>query len=232
MSLYESEPDKLVDYCPISAFPEEPFVAQVALHRYYTYSPKSSTGGLLCKNQYAGSGVVNLKGLQMVTVWEACRLKADDFILEASIDFGKREKGYMVFDVVNSTAPLECARDQGRLPGVGVSSAPTISEISRDWHLEKLAISRHWTFLQWTGVACGGTALLLYVLWFIMRLWDVGKRRMFGARMETITTDYGDAMQKLRYLRPEEEGTEMGLLGSPASAPPRPDSLPVGEEQT
>ena len=185
----------------------------------------------------------------MVTVREDCRLETDDFILEASIDFGKREKGFqttdMVFDVVNYTAPLEWARDQGRLPGLGVSSAPTISEISRDWHLEKLAVSRHWTFLQWTGVACGGTALFLFLLWLIKGLWDVGKRRTFGARMESITTDFGDAMQRLRHMeryftgrqaqarqggqqQQEEEGTEMGLLGAQASAPPRPDSLPVG----
>jgi hypothetical protein len=249
MSLYESEPDKLVDYCPITAFPEEPFVAQVALHRYYTYSPKNSGGRILCKHQYTGSGVVNLKGLQMVTVREDCRLETDDFILEASIDFGKREKGYqttdMVFDVVNYTEPLEWARDQGRLPGLGVSTAPTISEISRDWHLEKLAITRHWTFLQWVGVACGGTALFLFLLWLVKCLWDVGKRRTFGERMAAITTDYGDAMQRIRHMeryftgrqpraRPggqEEEGIQMGLLGAPASAPPRPDSLPVSSEQ-
>jgi hypothetical protein len=222
MSLYESEPDKLVDYCPISAFPEEPFVAQVALHRYYTYSPKSSTGRLLCKNQFSGSGVVNLKGLQMVTVREDCRLKTDDFILEASIDFGKREKGFqtadMVFDV-NYTAPLEWARDQGRLPfqkyrGTGIWKSCRFCYIG--------------PFLQWTGVACGGTALFLFVLWFVKCLWDVGKRRAFGERMESLVTDYGDAMQRLchveRYItgrgpaRPtvqqEEEGTEMGLLGA------------------
>jgi hypothetical protein len=232
MSLYEANISQLVDYCPISAFAERPYVAQIGFRDFFTYVAKPTTARISCRGPVPGPKTVTLNFLQRSSVRADCKVETDDFTLEPVIEFGKKEGFYqsadLTFDRVNYSRPLDWAHKNGRLANYSTSSAPTMSEIASDWHLDKLRVDAHWTLLQWVSILCGAASLFLFALWMVKCCWDVAKRRSFGGAIRQLREDVVEASQRVRYLeslggkrrkRPsQEEELEMSPMNP--SAPP------------
>ena len=133
---------------------------------------------------------------------------------------------------MNYSRPLDWAQKNGRLANYISSSAPTMSEVASDWHLDKLQIDAHWSLLQWVSILCWAASLFLFSLWILKCCWDVAKMRSFGGAIRQLREDVMEASQRVRHLealggrrrkqhsQEGEAGTEMTPMVPNPTAPP------------
>ena len=192
MALFSGKAVPAARLCPVTEFPEEPFVAQVNLRQYYVYAPRVMVGRVSCEGR-VGDKVEHLEGLQMITLRPDCRLDSEAFTLEPMVEFGEKTEGVQAvslkFNDSHMGDAMNWAVKGGHLKDLADNNAPTLAEMSVRWRHDDLKVQQHWSLLHWMVVVSVTVAVVMFLLWMIKCIYDVRNRGKYRDALTNMSND-------------------------------------------
>ena len=192
MALFAGKAGPAAKLCPVTEFPEKPFVAQINLRQYYVYSPGTVVGRVSCEGK-SGGKVEHLTGLQVVTLRPECRMDSEEFSLEPMVEFGEKTEGVQAvslqFNDSHMGDAMNWAVEGGHLRNLADNNAPTLAEMSVRWRHDDLKIRQHWSLLHWLVVVSISVAAVSFTLWCLKCIYDVRNRGRYRDALTNVSND-------------------------------------------